>query len=61
MTETGCVKRDAGRPCQGKPVVEYFVGPVCAGHQLPGAQSYGSLLTGDTPTRHLTLVPGDTP
>jgi hypothetical protein len=42
-----CCKRENGQPCPGTPVVRYFVGPVCAAHQIPGAESYGSLVTGE--------------
>lgn len=41
-----CAKRDGSVPCPDVPVVLYFVGPVCARHQVTGAQSYGSLVTG---------------
>jgi hypothetical protein len=48
-TPEACVKRlVGGEPCPERPVVRYFVGPVCADHQIAGAQSYGSLLTGPT-------------
>lgn len=37
-TALACVKGEGGRPCPGRPVVRYVVGPACSAHQVSGAQ-----------------------
>ncbi|TKJ25260.1 hypothetical protein [Blastococcus sp. CCUG 61487] len=45
--ELRCIRRHNGQPCTGRPVVRYFIGPVCSADLMPGAEVYEWLVVPD--------------